>query len=243
MRVVQTLLKGLEVLDYVAEAKASVCNSDIVERFGIDKANVSRLLQTLCQAGYLAREGSRGFVLGPKMRIDRQRSLERLIGLRERNRFLLEDLVKASGECAHMAVLVGDKVWYIDKVSSPHPLKVDHPVGSLAPLPCTALGKAYLAFADHAAEGELTAFTPRTIVSRDTLAEDIAAVRARGFAIDDEEFATGVRCVAAPLRDRSATMIAAIGLSGPTARIDRTRLTELGELVRDRCTAVAMCTG
>ncbi|MDR3496611.1 MAG: IclR family transcriptional regulator [Ancalomicrobiaceae bacterium] len=239
MRVVQTLLRGLEVLDFVAEAGQPVRNLDVAERFGIDKANASRLLLTLTDAGYVTRSGSRGFVPGPKMRVQPTKPLERLIGLRQRSRSVLEELVRLSGECAHIAVLVGDKVWYIDEVSSPHPLKVDHPVGSLAPLHCTALGKAYLAFSPEAQVKELTAFTTRTLTSREALEADIRGARTRGYAVDDEEFSLGVRCVAAPVMDANGVMLAAIGVSGPTARTDRTRLEELGKLVVDRCAQFA----
>lgn len=243
MRVVQTLLKGLEILDFVVAAGEPVRNSDVAERFDIDKANASRLLQTLAQAGYLAKASGRGFGPGPKIRSHHSRPLEHLIGLRERSRSALEDLVRMSGECAHMAVLVGNKVWYIDKVSSPHPLKVDHPVGSLAPLHCTALGKAYLAFGNGAEARELMAFTARTITRRELLDEEIGEIRGRGYAIDDEEFSLGVRCVAAPVLDVSGSMIAAVGLSGPTARIDRTRLEELGRLVTERVARIDTVTG
>jgi DNA-binding IclR family transcriptional regulator len=134
-----------------------------------------------------------------------------------------------------MAVLVADKVWYVDKISSPHALRVDHPVGALAPLHCTALGKAFLAFSARAVTpGELTRFTAQTIVDKDKLAIDLVGARQDGFARDDEEFSPGVRCVAAPIRNRAGTMVAAVGLSGPTARIDADRLDVLGRLVRDR---------
>jgi len=144
-----------------------------------------------------------------------------------------------SGECAHMAVHVRDKVWYVDKISSPQPLRVDHPVGALAPLHCTALGKAYLAFGQCAPPKDLTRHTERTIVDPDRLDAEIVETRRRGFAKDDEEFSPGVRCVAAPIFDDAGTMVAAIGLSGPTARIDASRLEDFGKLVRDRCSGLA----
>src|SRR5690606_11967109 len=140
MRVVQSLQRGLAVLDFLAESREPVRTSDIAAHFGIDKANASRLLTTLQVAGYADRIEDRRYVLGARFNGDDGRPLEGLIALRERTRSLLEGLVEVSGECAHMAVLVADKVWYIEKISSPHALRVDHPVGALAPLHCTALG-------------------------------------------------------------------------------------------------------
>lgn len=234
MRVVQSLQRGLAVLDFIAECRGPVRTSEVAARFDIDKANASRLLKTLAEAGYAERADDRRYSLGGKMRGDDGRQLEGLIALRERTRSLLDGLVEASGECAHMAVLVADKVWYIDKVSSPHALRVDHPVGALAPLHCTALGKAFLAFLPTAAAGALARYTASTIVDQEKLAADLAAARRQGYAVDDEEFSPGVRCVAAPVRNPGGRMVAAVGLSGPTARIDPDRLADLGRLVRDR---------
>jgi DNA-binding IclR family transcriptional regulator len=231
------LQRGLAVLDFLAERGEPVRTSEIAARFDIDKANASRLLTTLTEAGYAERADDRRYVLGGKMR-DHGPQLKGLIALRERTRSLLDGLVEASGECAHMAVLVADKVWYIDKVSSPHALRVDHPVGALAPLHCTALGKAFLAFLPNVVTGALARYTASTIVDREQLASDLAGIREQGYATDNEEFSPGVRCVAAPVRDARGHMVAAVGLSGPTARIDLDRLADLGRLVRDRSSEI-----
>jgi DNA-binding IclR family transcriptional regulator len=235
MRVLQSLHRGLAVLDYLAVQAEPVRTSEIAAQFDIDKANASRVLNTLVAAGYAERTHGRGYKPGPKLQGEDNRSLEGLIALREASHDLLRELVEVSGECAHMAVLVGSKVWYVDKVSSPQALRVDHPVGALAPLHCTALGKAYLAFGTRVAAGELARHTERTIVDPDRLDAELAETRRRGYAQDDEEFSPGVRCVAAPIRGDAGVMVAAVGLSGPSARIDAARLANLGKLVRDRC--------
>jgi DNA-binding IclR family transcriptional regulator len=237
--VLQSLQRGLAVLDFLAESTESTRTTDIAVHFDIDKANASRVLNTLVVAGYAERAPGRGYKLGAKLNNRDSQPLEGLIALREATRVLLQELVDVSGECAHMAVHVRDKVWYVDKISSPHPLRVDHPVGALAPLHCTALGKAYLAFGFREPPAELVRHTERTIVDLSQLNEEIAQTRRRGFAQDDEEFSPGVRCVAAPILDGSGAMLAAIGLSGPTARIDAARLEDLGKLVRDRCGGLA----
>lgn len=234
MRVVQTLQRGLAILDYLAAAGGPVRMSDVAAQFDIDKANATRLLQTLYECGYAERADGRRYVLGDKMLGDSGRQLEGVIALRERTHSLLEGLVEASGECAHMAVLVADKVWYIDKISSPHPLRVDHPVGALSPLHCTALGKAFLSFSPKQVTGALPRYTARTLVDQDQLERELTVSRQRGYTNDDEEFSPGVRCVAAPVFDQRGRMVAAVGLSGPTARIDMDRLADLGRLVRDR---------
>lgn len=239
MRVVQTLQRGLAILDYLAAAGGPVRTSDVAAHFDIDKANASRLLQTLYEAGYAERADSRRYVLGNKVLGNGDRQLEGVIALRERTHSLLEGLVEAAGECAHMAVLVGDKVWYVDKVPSPQVLRVDHPVGALSPLHCTALGKAFLAFLPKPFTGELVRYTARTITDLAHLEDELTLSRQRGYTVDDEEFSPGVRCVAAPIFDERGHMVAAVGLSGPTARIDADRLADMGHLVRDRSNALS----
>ena len=133
MRAIQTLQRGLAVLDLLIESGEPLRTSDVAERFDIDKANASRLLATMNEAGWVRRTEDRRFAIGPRLALG-VRPLENLLTLRDTTHSLLEGLVEASGECAHMAVLVGDKVWYVDKVASPQVLRVDHPVGALAPL-------------------------------------------------------------------------------------------------------------
>jgi len=125
----------------------------------------------------------------------------------------------------------GAHVWYIDKVDSALPLKVDHPIGSLAPLHCTALGKAFLAFGRVDPPPELVAFTPQTLTTKHALAEDLTRIRRWGYAVDNEEFTAGIRCVARPIYDESGFMIAAVGVSGPSVRVNPERLVELGGIV------------
>ena len=75
------------------------------------------------------------------------------------------------------------------------------------------------------------AYTPRTITSAARLDEEVHLARRRGYTVDDEEFAQGIRCVARPVRDRDGHTIAAIGISGPTVRIDEERIAALGAIL------------
>lgn len=234
MRLLQSLTRGLTVLDYLAASKEPVRLTDVATFLGVDKSNASHLLRTLVSADYAEQVDGRKYRATSKVRPAEGPSLEDIIAYRSRLHGTLEELVGTTGECAHMAVLVGSKVWYVDKIDSPLPLKVDHPIGSLAPLYCTALGKAFLAFGDPKEIGPLEPHTNRTITRKPALDAEIEATRKRGFAVDDEEFTQGIRCAAAPIYDPSRRMVAAIGLSGPTARIDKNRLNELGAIVLDR---------
>lgn len=233
MRLLQSLSRGLEALNYMAEQPRAVRLTDVAEALEIDKSNAAHLLKTLVAMGYAVQDDSRRYRASDKLaaRARTEHTLEEIVAVKEAWRATLEALVGETGECAHLAVLVGPRVWYIDKVDSLLPLKVDHPIGALSPLHCTALGKAFLTFGQAQMPDELPAFTLRTLTTRRALAEEIERTRARGYSIDDEEFAPGIRCVARPIYDAAGVMIAAIGVSGPSVRVTDERLHELGRIV------------
>lgn len=237
MRLLQSLSRGLDALDYLVARNEPVRLTDVAAHLGVDKSNASHLLRTLVASNYAEQVDGRKYRATAKVQPGTAPSLEEIIAYRLRLHATLERLVETTGECAHMAVLVGTRVWYVDKIDSPLPLKVDHPIGSLAPLHCTALGKAFLAFGEPKDTGPLEAHTPKTITRKPTLDAEVEATRKRGYAVDDEEFTQGIRCAAVPVYAHSGRMVAAIGLSGPTARIDKTRLTELGMIVLESVSA------
>lgn len=226
---VKSLQKGLAVLDLIRDGGV-LRTTDVAARLQIDKATASRLLQTLTRAGYATRLEDRRFGPGPKLTARRAGPNQPRI--RERARPLLDRLVQLTGETAHVAILADDQVLYLDRAVPETMLKVDRAAGSLGPLHCTALGKVFLAFADVPLPAVLAPATPRTVTDAARLAAELREAASRGFTADDEGYCPGVRCVAAPLRD-GGEVVAALSLSGPTLRIDPTRLMVLGEVVRD----------
>jgi len=233
MNPVQALLRGLHALDLVRASADPVRATDVAARLHMDKGSASRTLHTLALAGYVEQTGDRRFVAGKKLLPAQAPQLVEIMRLREHAGSLLKRLVEFSEECAHLAVLAGDRALYLDAVESPHRLKVDHPIGTLAPLHCTALGKVFLAFAGAPIPAHLDRLTQRTLTDPHLLSAHLRSMAAQGYTMDDEEYAVGVRCVAAPLRDGAARVIAAIGVSGAAARISLDRLAELGVHVRE----------
>ncbi|MCZ8545801.1 IclR family transcriptional regulator [Mesorhizobium qingshengii] len=231
MRLLKSLARGLEALDYLVAQGGPVRLTELASALGVDKSNASHLLQTLVAGGYADQVEGRRYQASAKVATDPSPSLEDIIDVRDRLRPALAALVEETRECAHVAVLVGSRVWYIDQIASPLPLKVDHPIGSLAPLHCTALGKAFLAFGGANPPSKFEQHTPKSIVTQLALNAEVAATRKRGFALDDEEYTLGIRCAAVPIYNTRGQMVAAIGVSGPTARIDDIRFAELGQTV------------
>ena len=216
---IQSLARGLTILERLAEAPEGLGITELAEEYGVDKASMSRLLQTLATHGFAEREsGGRRYILGPQI-VRLSRVVLTRMPLRETAKPYLKQLVDATGECAHLAILAHGQALYIDQVESSSALRVTTGVGHLAPLYCTALGKILLAFAPAPMPDPLKQYTQRTITDPRSLQHHIETVKAQGYAVDDEEYELGVRCVAVPVFDYRDKCVAAMGISGPVSRM------------------------
>jgi len=231
---IQSLARGLKIMELMAVSEEGIGITELAEKLGVDKSSASRLVHTLVSHGYAEQiPGTRRFRLGPQV-VRLSRSLLTRMPLREEAKPFLRQLVDRTGECAHLAILAQGQALYIDQVESPATLRVTTGVGTLAPLHCTALGKCLLAFTDDVPlPPELPAFTPRTITDPDTLRLHLEQTRRQGYAVDDEEYDYGVRCVAAPVYDFRGKVIGAIGISGPAGRMNLDRLPEYARIVME----------
>ncbi len=120
---------------------------------------------------------------------------------------------------------------YIDQVESPASLRVNAQVGTMNPLHCTALGKALLAFGDLEPPHEFERYTKRTIQSKSSLLVNLEDIRKVGYAVDDEEFDPGVRCIAVPIYDFRGKVVGSMGISGPSSRVTTDKLPHLAAIV------------
>lgn len=225
---VKSLSKGLKAVELLIRLP-DLGTLDLAKALKIDKGAASRIMKTLVQGGFAVQDVGRRFRAGPLLQA--RAAAAGGASIRERARPLLVRIFEATGETAQLAIRADDQLLYLDKIDTQHPLRVDLPVGTLAPVHCTALGKVLLAFGGLPAPRTLPGFTRRTPVSAEALATALAAIVACGYATEDEEFAPGIRCVAAPVRDPDGAVIAAVGLAAPTTRLDRNRLPELGQFV------------
>ena len=231
MAEIQSLARGLKILDILSQAQDGVSITELAELLGVDKASASRLVATLVNYGYAEKdEQTRRFHLGPQV-VPLSRSLLARLSLREVAKPFLRQLMERTGECAHLAVPAQGKVLYVDQVESPATLRVNAQVGTMNPLHCTALGKALLAFGDLEFPATLEAFTPRTLTDPGRLRENLEQVRACGYAVDDEEFDLGVRCIAVPVFDFRGKTAGSIGISGPATRVTPEQLPGLAAIV------------
>jgi DNA-binding IclR family transcriptional regulator len=223
--VVQSLDRALSILDVLRLSDGGLGLGDVASRAGLPKSTTHRLLSTLERRGLVARDLDIGtYRLATK-------TFEP-VGAGPGVRQVLEGLAARSGETANLGALIGSEVLYVDRADSPHALRWQLGVGSRVPAYCSAMGKAILASLSTGEVGRrlprrLTPFTRHTITERRALLEQLALVRRRGFAMDDEEFMEGVRCVAVPVGYGPAGVAHAVSLAGPAFRWTRERAAAL----------------
>jgi DNA-binding IclR family transcriptional regulator len=229
---VPALRKGLQVLQTLG-AEGSLSAADIQRRTGLNKTMTFRLLRALAEAGFVEQHPtSRAWSLGLGLL-----ELGSLATARQDlvavSQPLLGQLRERFAETVNLGVLRDDRVVYLAMAEGGYGLRMAARLGASDPLHATALGKAILAFIGEAerdrilAAAPLVRRTPHTIVDRERLAADLAATRARGYAVDDQENEIGACCVAVPIRDGQGRALAAISISGPAARIDGARIETL----------------
>ncbi len=241
---IQTVMNAFRMLE-VFDGAVAIGVSDVARSLGLHKNNAFRLLATLEIAGYIQQSSdSELYHLGPRC-LELAHAFARNHPFASLARPVLEDLVAETGETAHLGVLREREVAHLDGVLPAQLLLTGSRVGERLPAHCTAMGKALLvgmlerpastplrseATGRRAGvappepgigQWKLDRFTDATITDGAKLLDEVRAGQLRGYAVDLEEYASGLHCVAAPVRDASERVIAAISLSGPSQRLTR----------------------
>ncbi|WP_141334468.1 IclR family transcriptional regulator [Paenibacillus sp. tmac-D7] len=197
---------------------------DLANELQLGKSTVSRLLSTLASEGFVTKDPeTQKYRLG--LRILTLNSI--VIANLEVNkeaRPILRNLVNETGEAAHIAVLENQEVVYTEQIECSHPVRILSYVGRRNPVHCTSSGKLLYAFLDRVAivkllQQELKAYTPNTITDPDILKKELMEIKQAEFCYSDCEFLQDVVSFAAPIRDYTGKVIAAISLVGPKHRI------------------------
>lgn len=234
-----SLDKALDVLDAVGSSPGGLAQTDLAERLALPRTTLYRLLGTLVARGLLRRD--------PLRRVY-------CLGLRcyeyARVAYAMPDLVAAAGaelralrdmtgETTYLAALEGREVVSLERCDGAHSLRSHSALGQRKPLHCTSQGKAILSALPPeqrdaiVKELHLDALTPRTITDRRRLQAELRLTATRGWSIDDEEIALGVRCCGAPIVDADGQVRGAISVAGPAFRLTMERVELLGPEVAE----------
>jgi DNA-binding IclR family transcriptional regulator len=216
----QTLDRGLQVLEAVARAGDPLTVAEAAASVGLDRTVAHRLVATLAARGYLQRDSSGGYRLGPTCLA----LASAITDLRTTARPFLEELRDATGETVHVVVLSGREVVFLDGIESVHTLRVGSRTGRLLPAHATSVGKALLAALPPEQvralyeRADLVAVTGRTITDRDALERQLAAVRECGYATNHGESENGVGSIGVAVRNLAGEPRAALSVAMPLER-------------------------
>jgi IclR family acetate operon transcriptional repressor len=233
--VIPNLKNACRVLKLLREHPAGLKAADLARALGIPVTTTMRIATTLQLEGLVQKIDGR-YALGPVLIYLGNAALAgtdiRRIALP-----ILKQLAADSSETAHLAVPCNERSLIIAVEESPHPLRVASSVGFLTDLHSSSTGKVFLAYVFNKQYAQFKAaespykHTEHTLTRRSEIEREIERIRARGYAVDDEECHIGVRCVAAPIYSPTGSVLAAIGTTASTVRLTEKRLPEMASKV------------
>jgi IclR family transcriptional regulator, pca regulon regulatory protein len=220
----QSLERGLAILGCFSSTRPVLGIADIASALGMSRSTTHRYVITLVALGYLEQGSSRKYRLGPRVTDLGMTALDSS-GLREYSHPELEELRQRTSHTAGLGVLEGEEILYVDRVRAFRREQIepalDPQPGSRLPAHCTAIGKLLLAYLPEQERRELLAeltldkHGPNTITTKKALNEELERIRREGLAASDEELAPELRTLAAPVRDETGAVCAAVNLSVP----------------------------
>ena len=235
----QSVEKTMKLVDIMADSASAMRLQDIAEKSSIPPSTVLRMLNTLLAMGYVNQDSETlKYSLSLKFAYIGARAKAQSSILHLAHPFL-RGLADETGECTCFAEKQDDQAVYLDVFSdaSDGILTVTRRIGRRAPLYCTGVGKLFLLNDSHEElehyfeRTPIVRYTDRTITTLSGLERELADIRSRGYAVDNEECDRGARCIAAPVRDYTGRVIAGISVTAPALRMTPERMESLVPLV------------
>lgn len=214
---ITALARGLEVIAAFGPNRGPMSLTEVASATGLARPTARRILLTLRELGYVRNDGA-GFALTPRV-LELGVAYVRSMGIWDVARPHLERLSAATGESCSIAQLDGSDIVYVARVAVPKIVALAVQIGTRFPALPTSLGKVLLAALDPErvdgvlAERTRSGLVPRWRPDRAERDAELREVRARGWAVTDQQLALGIRSVAAPLRDGSGRVIAAVNVN------------------------------
>lgn len=221
---IQSVDRAWQILEHLAARGGCAGLSELARDMGLSRSTVHGLLATMQSHGVVAQDADRNYILGIKLFELGNKAVSRL-DLRNLAGPALQRLVNQFQETVHLVLNDGLEVVYIDKRESSQSIQIVSRIGQRLPAYCTAVGKVMLAYKtesdlDRLLEGaELRPMTRFTITDKQKLKAHLREIRKQGYALDQEEIAEGLRCVAAPIWDYSNQVVAAMSIAGASVRM------------------------
>jgi DNA-binding IclR family transcriptional regulator len=233
---VKSVYRAIKILE-TFNADEGMTVTEISKRLCFPKSSVHQILNTLTSENILKKNpvtnryflGVKLFILGDKARAN--------LEVRKVAEPLLKALKEKFDETVHLTVLDNDEVLYVECFESSKLLRPFQIIGYRAPLHCTAVGKAMMAFMNEQdidrvirTKG-LKRFTKNTLTDEMRLMKDLNTVVARGYSVDNVEHEQGVRCIGAPIRNHEGQVFAAVSVTWPSQRLQLSRIPKFAKTV------------
>jgi len=240
--------KAIKILEAFSEDNFEMSLSEISKKVNLPKATAYRIMSTLKENGLIDQRVDNG-KYRPGLKLFELGSLVfKKLKLREVALPYMEKLSRECGETIHLGILQGDEVMSIESCESSFDLRSNVYIGKRAPLYCTSVGKALLAFLSPEEMSRILKhkrkkYTENTIVEKEKLEEELRKIREKGFAVDNMEHEEGIRCVAAPIRNHEGKVIASLSISGPSIRITEDKIPQTASMVKETAYEISKSLG
>lgn len=225
--------RAFRILEELATLESAATLTELCRKLGMPKSTALSVLGTLELLGYVTRS-ERGAVYTLSLKL---LTLARAGGAAEKLSDIVEPflrrLVELTGESVNLGMRQGDGVMYVRCLPGPGPIRAETSPGQMGYVHCTAIGKALIAWLPAEEVDALIKRTgmprrgPKTTRSMLKLKKDLQLVRERGFSVDDEEDAEGMRCVGVPIMNRTGTVSGAISIAAPAQRLPTCQLSRM----------------
>lgn len=236
---VKSLKKALDILECFSHEQPELGITQISQMLQLGKSNVHNIVSTFEACGYLMQDEQTGkYRLGLKIM-----QLSHLISTSMSFQSLIHqcilDLVKEIDEIIYFGVIDGNNIMYMDAGFPDKAFQVRWVQGMTAPLVCTSIGKAILAyqkesFIDEVLSEPLVKYTEHTITDKERLKEQLKLIRERGYSLDAMEHEYGVMCVGVPIFDHRQNLIGAVSATGPSLRFSEDKINQCIRLLKQK---------
>lgn len=238
IEVVQSVDRALTILELLSGHNDGLGITEISNKIDLHKSTVHRLLGTLIYKGFVLQDlesnkykvSLKLYELGAKKVDDAQIS--------KASKPYTKALMESLNEIVHLVIRDNNEIVYIDKVEADNTIRMASTIGKRSPFYCTSVGKAMLAFMPDEEvikiweNSKIEKLTEKTIVDFDEFKQELKKVKEDGYAVDEEENETGVRCIGAPVFNRNGEIEGAISISGPANRVLKEKIEEYAEQVK-----------
>lgn len=242
---IRAIVNAADAIEYISKSTQGVGVRELARALRLTRGTADRVLHSLHGCDLLRRDEEHGrYLLGAKI-LELAAGHQRSFSIGEVARPHMNELSKEMGETVFLGLLDRDQVTVVDRIDSSQPLRMVADLGVREPFYCTALGK--IMMSDMPIEAARTKLegcsferhTARTLLNLDDVVASIQEAARRGWALDDEEFHEGVRCVAAAVRDHEGLIVAAVSLSGPKFRLEDEKLADTAIRVTAAAAAIS----